>query len=230
MPARTAFFILVIGIFACALWFFYSDKYASERAFNAMLDSGHYELSTIKAYLEHHNQKTDVDYDRALRLAARFDAGYLKTVTELYANGRIILDTTTADLILQQLPAESIQLNEAAGRIYATNEFNRYDPRKAVEHLEFAALRGDNNAAASLSQIFTRHNCYVGAVTWAREANKRDISSECTQLPVNMNLLNAQELEATVYNENELDMAGEENRLPVLHYSTRCELKNSNTR
>jgi hypothetical protein len=64
-------------------------------------------------------------------------------------------------------------------------------------------------------------------VTWAREANKRDISSECTQLPVNMNLLNAAELQATVYNETELDMAKDEKRLPVLRYSTRCELKNS---
>jgi hypothetical protein len=227
MLSRTVILILIAGAIAYGLSAFYSDKYVSEREFNAMLDSGHHELAIIKNYLDHHNQKTDLNYDTALRLAARYDAGYLQTVTEHYANGLILLDTATAALILQQLPSESLATNQAAGRIYLTNEFNQYNPRKAVEHLEFAALQGDLNAAASLAKIFTQHNCYVGAVTWAREANKRDISSECTQLPVNMNLLNAAELQATVYNETELDMAKDEKRLPVLRYSTRCELKNS---
>ena len=190
-----------------------------------MLDSGNHELSVLKKYLDHHNQKTDPDYDMALRLAARLDAAYLQTLTEYYANGLILLDTATAELILQQLPSESIHANQAAGRIYATREFNKYNPRKAVEHLEYAALRGDNNAAASLSRIYTQHNCYGGAITWAREANKRDLSSECTQLPVDMNLLNGDELDATVYNETELDRADAEKRLPVLRYSNRCELR-----
>jgi len=227
MLSRIIVLLLITGAIVFGLSFFYSDKYVAEREFNTMVDSGHYQLATIEKYLAQHNQKTDENYDKALRLAAGLDSTYLKRVTELYAKGLIILDTATADRILQQLPSDSIAANQAAGQIYATNEFNHYDPRKAVKYLEFAALRGDYNAAASLSKIFTQHNCYVGAITWAREANKRDIISECTQMPVDMNQLCAEDLQATVYNENELDMARDEKRLPVLRYSKQCPLKNA---
>lgn len=225
MPFRFVVVFLLAGAIAYALSIYYSDKNRSERAYQAMLASGQTELAVIQNYLDHHSQKTDDEYDYALRLAAALDSRYLDKVIDYYTSGRLILDTATADIILQQLPSDSIKTNYAAGRIYATNEFNRYHPRKAIKHLEYAALRGDYNAAASLSKIFTQYKCYVGAITWARQANKRDVSSECTQLPVNMNRLNEDEVDATVYNEQEFEIAEREKRLPVLKYARACKLK-----
>ncbi|MDH5573749.1 MAG: hypothetical protein OEY89_18435 [Gammaproteobacteria bacterium] len=224
MLQRYGIYILLLCLSGYVLSVYYSDKRVSERDFSAMLASGHNDLVIIENYLKHHNQFTDVDYDQALRIAASLDAKYLDEIIHYYTIGNLVLRTSTAELILQQLPSDSIQLNYAAGRIYASSEFNQYRPKKAVKHLEYAALRGDKNSAATLSEMYTQASCYIEAITWAKQANKRATSSECTQLPVNINLLKPRQLDAVFHNEDELEAAEKNNRLPVLHYSEHCAL------
>lgn len=214
--------ILTLSLFAYLLSIYFSGINSSERNFNAMLISGKSDLKIIENYLKHHNQVTSSDYDKALQLVAQLDEKYLEQVIHYYSTGSLILNTSTADLILQKLPSESSNINFAAGRIYATKEFNQYKPKKAVIHLEYAALRGNKNAAAPLSKIYSRSNCYIEAITWAKQANKRGSSSECTQLPINVNLLSEKQWSAVLYNEDELESANKANRLPILHYSDTC--------
>ena len=85
-------------------------------------------------------------------------------------------------------------------------------------------MRRDKNAAADLSRLYGRYNCYVEAITWAREANKRGNSSKCTELPVNINLLSDEEFCATIYNEEELENANKDNRMPILKSSKQCKI------
>lgn len=224
MSLKSSLLILAFCILAYSLSVFYSAKNRSERDFNAMLDSGSNNLSVIENFLKQHNQKTDLDYDKALQLAASLDAKYLDEIIHYYAIGNLIFDTKTARIILRQIPSDSVKLNYAAGQIYASNEFNLHNPHKAVTHLEFAAMRGDRNAAASLSKMYTQSNCYIEAITWAKQANKRASSSECTKLPVNINLLSEKQYDAVIYNEDELKAAEKNNRLPELHYSEQCPL------
>lgn len=187
-----------------------------------MLDSGNYDLTIIDNYLEHHDQRTDEGFDQAIQIAASLDAKYLELVAHYYAIGNLLINTATANLVIQNMPSESIELNYTAGRIYASNEFNHQNLQKAVELMEYAALRGSKNAAADLSAIYTQASCYVEAITWAKVANKRSITSECTKLPININLLSEEEWKKVIYNEDELESATASNRLPVLRYSEQC--------
>lgn len=229
MPLKFITTALMTGctIIALSLYYF-SDKKISERDFLHMLDSETTDLDTIDNYLQHHGEITSLHYVNALQLAANLDSAYLDKVIDYYTTGRLILKTDTARLILQQLPSDAVNINHAAGNIYATNEFQLYDPQKATQYLEFAALRGDRNAAASLTSLYTNASCYIEAITWARVANRRDSSSECSQLPVDINLLSDEELDATIENEKELSRAVTENRLPELHYSKNCSLRQNN--
>lgn len=204
---------------------YYSDRNVSERDFSTMLDSAIYDLEIIDKYLDHHDQKTDTDYDKAIQLAARLDSKYLDKIAHYYAIGNLLITTSTADLFIQNLPSESIEFNYTVGRIYASEEFNQKNLQKAVEYLEYAALRGNKNAAADLSMLYTQYNCYIEAITWAKQANKRDNSSECSKLPVNINLLSDQQWRDVLFNEEELAAAEASNRLPVLHYSQQCIIK-----
>ena len=223
MLLKTALFI-IISLFAYALSDYYSDRSTSQRELSAMYESGDINLAVLENYLNYHHQETDTDFDKALHLAAELDTKYLEDIVDYYSKGNLILNTSAAQLIIQQLPSESINLNYTAGRIYSSNEFSRYDPLKAVEHLEYAALRGSGNAAASLSEIYTKSNCYIEAITWAKQANKRIITSVCTELPVNVELLNEDQWNAVVHNEDELITAENEKRLPVLRYSNNCNI------
>ena len=191
-----------------------------------MLDSGNYDLDIIDNYLNHHDQRTDAEYDNAIQLAATLDAKYLDQIAHYYAIGNLLINTSTANLFLQNLPSESIEFNYTAGRIYASNEFNHYNLKIAVKYLEYAALRGIKNAAADLSMIYTEANCYIEAITWAKQANKRSTSSECTKLPVNINLLSEKQWKDVLYNEEEFEAAEASNRLPVLRYSEQCNISN----
>lgn len=201
-----------------------SDKNISEREFSAMLDSGNYDLTIIDNYLNHHDQRTDTGVDQAIQIAATLDAKYLDLIAHYYAIGNLLINTSTANLVIQNLPSTSVEFNYTAGRIYASNEFNHQNLQKAVKHLEYAALRGNKNAAADLSAIYTQASCYTEAITWAKQANKRNTSSKCSQLPVNINLLNQEEWRDVLYNEEELETASASNRLPILRYSEQCSL------
>ncbi len=216
---------VVISGVLFALSLYYSDRRVSERDYRQMLASGEIELSVIENYLQHHEPVIDSMYNQAVQLAASQDPKHLDLVIDYYTTGRLILKTSTAQLILDRLPSTSIKINHAAGKIYATEEFNLYDPVKAVQLLEYAALRGDWNAAASLAKLYAKASCHVGAVTWAREANRRDITSECSSLPVNINLLSEDELDAATDNEIELARAEKEKRLPLLRYSGSCDIR-----
>ena len=222
MSLKNTLYILILCLVTYGLSIYYSGKNTSERDYTAMLASGKRDLAIIESYLKHHHQETDVLYDKALSLAAELDVKHLDEIIHYYSIGNLVLDTSSANLILKQLPSDSVPMNYAAGRIYSTNEYNHYNPQKAVTHLEYAALRGDRNAAATLTEIYTRSHCYVEAVTWAKEANKRDTSSECTKLPVNINLLNEKQYDAVLFNEDELDAAQKSERLPNLRYSDQC--------
>jgi|GEM_PF-5811060 len=223
MLLKTTLFI-IISIFAYALSGYYSDRSTSQRELSAMYESGDINLAILENYLNHHNQETDTDFDKALHLAAELDTKYLEDMVDYYSKGNLVLNTSAAHHILQQLPSESINLNYTAGRIYSSNEFNRHEPLKAVKHLEFAALRGNGNAAASLSEIYTKSNCYIEAITWAKQANKRILTTVCNQLPVNVELLNEEQWSAVIHNEEELITAEREKRLPELRYSENCKI------
>ena len=225
MILKRILLVLSFGIIIYGISVYFSGSNVSQRDFDAMLSANKTDLTIIENYLNHHNQKTDIDYDKALLLAASLNNHYLQKVIDSFSAGNILLNTSTADLIIKQLPSSSTAHNYAAGRIFATNEFNHYQPEKAVKHLEYAALRGSRNAAATLTTLYAGANCYVEAITWAREANKRDVSSECTQLPVNINSLNEEQLGLIAYNEIELEIAAKENRLPELRYSSDCKLR-----
>ena len=224
MLYKASFFSIILSILVYSLSIYYSDKNISERKFSAMLDSGNYDLKIIDNYLSHHDQKTDSGVDTAIQIAATLDDKYLDLIAHYYAIGNLLINTTTANLILRNLPSVSVELNYAAGRIYASNEFNHQNLIKAVEHLEYAALRGNKNAAAELSMIYTKASCYIEAITWAKVANKRSSSSECTKLPVNINLLSDKEWENVIYNEEELETAEAANRISVLRYSELCKI------
>ena len=204
---------------------YYSDKNISEREYTTMLAHGDMDISVIENYMTHHQHAVDWEYDQALRLALLLDKKYLNEVVNYYSNGTLRLDIDTANFILQQLPSESIAINQVAGRILATNEFSHYDPFRAVKYLEFAALRGDKNAAETLSQLYTQAECYIEAITWAKVANTRDLSSECTQLPIDVNLLNEKQWDAVLYNEQELESSAKNNNIAKLKYSANCTLK-----
>ena len=223
MLLKTTLFI-IISLVAYTLSDYYSDRRTSQRELIAMFESANTNLTIIENYLKHHNQETDSDYDKALHLAAELDTKYLNEIVDYYSIGNLILNTSAAHLILQQLPSESINLNYTAGRIYSSSEFSRYDPLKAVEHLKYAALRGSANAAASLSEIYTKSNCYIEAITWAKQANKRALTTVCSQLPVNVDLLNEEQWSAVIYNEDELITAERDKRLPELRYSENCNI------
>lgn len=224
MIFKTTLFILISGVLVYTLSVYYSDKNISEREYSEMLDSGNNDLVIIDNYLNHHDQRTDEGYDKAIQLAAMLDIKYLDQVAHYYAIGNLLINTSTANLVIQNLPSGSIELNYTAGRIYASNEFNLHDPEKAVNYLEYAALRGHKNAAADLSMIYTRSKCYIEAITWAKQANKRSTSSECTKLPININLLSQQQWRDVLYNEKELEAAEASNRLPVIRYSEHCNI------
>ena len=224
MILKTTLSILILGALAYFFTVYYSDKNVSEREFSHMLDSEKYDLKVIDNYLNHHDQAIDEDFDKAIQIAATLDAKYLDLIAHYYAIGNLVINTSTANLVLQHLPTESIELNYTAGRIYASNEFNHQNLKKAIKHIEYAALRGNKNAAADLSMIYTQANCYIEAITWAKQANKRSISTECTKLPVNINLLSEEEWKSVIYNEEELETAEAHNRLPVLRYSEQCNI------
>lgn len=201
---------------------YFSDKKTSERNFNNMLITGNIDISIIENYIKHNPQYEGEYFNKAMLLAAELDDKYLDKLITLYSRGEILLTTSTAKLILNKLPSDSININYVAGRIYSSNEFNEYNPQKAVKLLNYAALRDNKNAAEILSQIYTQSNCYIEAITWAKQANKRGISSECTELPVNVNLLTDDEWDAVVYNEDEIESAIKSKRLPKLRYSDKC--------
>jgi len=224
MAVRASFFIIVVSVLVYILSVYYSDKNISEREFSAMLESGNYDLAIIDNYLDHHDQRIDAGVDKAIQIAATLDSKYLDLIAHYYAIGNLLINTTTANLVIRNLPSVSTELNYTAGRIYATNEFNHKNLQKAVKHLEYAALRGNKNAAADLSNIYTQASCYIEAITWAKEANKRSTSSECTKLPVNINRLSPEEWRSVIYNEEELETAKAGNRLPSLRYSEQCDL------
>ena len=214
----------MVSVFAYLLSVYYSDKNVSEREYSAMLESANYDLAIIDNYLAHHDQRIDEGVDTAIQIGATLDTRYLDLIAHYYAIGNLLINTTTANLIIQNLPSTSIELNYSAGRIYASNEFNHHNLQKAVEHLEYAALRGNKNAAADLSKIYTQASCNIEAITWAREANKRSTSSECTKLPIDINQLSAEQWSSVIYNEEELETAQADNRLPNLRYSQQCDV------
>lgn len=223
MIYKAVFLSIIISVFVYTLAVYNSDKNRSEREFSSMLDTGHYDLTIIDNYLKHHDQRTDAGVDTAIQIAATLDSKYLAQIAHYYAIGNLLINTTTANLIIQNLPSKSIELNYTAGRIYASDEFNHKNLKKAVQHLEYAALRGNKNAAADLTRIYTEANCYIEAITWAKEANKRKTSSECTKLPVNINLLSDKQWKKVIYNEQELEKAKADQRLPALMYSEQCD-------
>lgn len=214
----------MLCLLVVAVSYYLSDKKTSERDYFSMIHQDIIKLETIQNYLTHHNHATDWEYDQALRLALQQDLEYLPEILEHYTNGTLRLDTATANIIIQQLPSDSILINYAAGRIFSSDEFGHYNARKATIHLEYASLRGDKNAAEILSQLYTRKECYVEAITWAKVANSRDISSECTGLPVDVNLLTEQQWDDVLYNEEALLQARKNKLIAKLKYSQQCEL------
>ena len=224
MSLKTIFMIFILGLSYYVMSIYYSDKKVSERELVSMLRSGDEDIIILRKYLNHHDQKVDSDYDKALMIAAKLDQKYLDKAIQYYVAGQLILDVSTANIILEKLPSDSIRENYAAGRIYSTDEFEKYDLDKAVLHLQYSAMRRDKNAAADLSIMYSRYNCYVEAITWAREANKRGSSSKCTELPVNINLLSDEEFRATIYNEEELEKSKKDNRMPILKSSKQCRI------
>jgi len=224
MLFKTILYSLVISSFIFITLIYYSDKNISEREYSTMLDRGDMDIIVIENYMAHHQHAVDWEYDQALRLALLLDKKYLNEVVDYYSNGTLRLDIDTANFILQQLPSESIAINHVAGRILASNEFSQHDPFRAVKYLEYSALRDDKNAAETLSQLYTQAECYIEAITWAKIANKRSLSSECTQLPIDVNLLNEEQWDAVLYNEKALEAAGKNNHVAKLKYSANCTL------
>jgi hypothetical protein len=224
MSVKTSLYILIFFLFTYLLSIYYSGKNTSEREFSTMIESGNNDLAILENYLNHHDQKIDLNYDKALALAANLDVKYLDELIHYYTIGNLVLTTSSAELILQQLPSESIQLNYAAGRIYASREFNHYIPHKATRHLEYAAIRGDKNAAAIISELYALANCNAEAISWAKQANKQGARSDCAKLPVDIDQLNDKQLDIVIYNENEFEAAKKASRLPELHYSDACVL------
>lgn len=222
LSLKTISVIFILGVAYYVFSIYFSDKNVSERELVSMLRSGNEDILVLRKYLNHHDQKVDVDYDRALMIAAKLDQKYLDKAIQYYVTGQLILNVSTANYILEKIPSDSIHENYAAGRIYSTNEFGRYDIDKAVLHLQYSAMRRDKNAAADLSRIYSRYNCYVEAITWAREANKRESISKCTELPVNIDLLSGEDFSATIYNEKELVRAKKDHRVPILKSSQQC--------
>ena len=225
MPlTRIIFVSLFLLMLVFSALFYFSDKNISERKYNEMIEHGGNNIEIIKNYMSHLQHDLDWEYDQALRLAVSMDISYLDEIIDYYANGTFRLDTTTADIILKQLPSKSILINYVVGRIYSTNEFGHHNPVKSVIHLEFAALKGDKNAAEVLSQHYTHAECHIEAITWAKVANSRNLSSECTQLPIDVNLLTEQQWDAVLYNEDALDIAGKNNTMAKLKYSEQCSI------
>lgn len=224
LSIKNFLYILILCVLVIAACYYLSDKKTSERDYFSMIHQGNIKLETIHNYLTHHNHSTDWEYDQALRLAIKQDIKYLPEILEHYNNGSLRLDTATANIIIQQLPSDSKVINYAAGRIFSSNEYGHFDVIKATAHLEYASLRGDKNAAEILFQLYSEKECYVEAITWAKVANSRDISSECTQLPVDVNLLTEQQWDDVLYNEEELEQARKNNRIAKLKYSKQCEL------
>ena len=203
---------------------YYSDKNISEREYATMLAHGDMNIMIIENYMTHHNHDIDWKYDQALRLALLLDKKHLAEIINYYSNGTLRLDIDTANIILQQLPSNSIAINHVVGKILASNEFSQYNPVQAVKHLEYAALRDDKNAAETLSQLYTQAECYIEAITWAKAANKRALSSECTQLPIDVNLLSEEQWDAVLYNEKALEYSYKNKLAAKLKYSTNCRL------
>lgn len=222
MLQKTVYFIITAIAFVSFLSLFYSGKAISERNFRNMLENNEIKLDVIDDYLAHHEQRTDEGVDLALQLAATMDTQYLDPIAHYYSIGNMLINMSTAKLFIQNLPSESIDYNYTVGRIYSSKEFNQYNPDKAVMHLDYAALRGNLNAAADLSKLYTEASCYVEAITWAKQANKKANRSECTKLPVNINLLSDEQWQDVIFNEEELEAAKSQNRLPKLRYSDQC--------
>ena len=222
--AKIVLYVISVVILLLTGSVYFSDKNTSSRKLAAMLENDAADPDIILAYLSHHQHDVDSHYDNALQLIALQSSKHLNEVINYYTHGSFILNVSTADKILEQLPSDSTAINHAAGRIYATQEFGRYDPAKATQHLGYAALRGNKDAAETLSIIYTQSDCLVEAITWAKVANSRDTTSECTKLPVDMQRLNDNEWDAVVHNEQALEIAAKNNTVPLLKYSSRCTL------
>jgi len=221
---KIVLYIISVTILLLTSSIYFSEKNSSERKFLNMLKNNALDSEIIWNYLSHHQHKIDSYYDTALQLAALDNIKYLHEVIYYYTHGSFILNVSTANRILQQLPSSSTAINHAAGRIYSTHEFGHYNLNQAAHHLEYAALTGDKNAAETLSIIYAESACLVEAVTWAKVANSRDLSSECSKLPVDVNRLSNEEWDAVIYNEEALEKSIKNNSIASLKYSSDCTL------
>ena len=131
MSLKTISMIFILGLSYYVMSIYYSDKKVSERELVSMLRSGDEDIIILRKYLNHHDQKVDANYDKALMIAAKLDQKYLDKAIQYYVAGQLILDVSTANIILEKLPSDSIRENYAAGRIYSTDEFEKYDLDKS---------------------------------------------------------------------------------------------------
>jgi len=214
---------LLVILFAVAGSLYFSAENRAYRAYMNMRDAGVMDLQVIDQFIRS-TETSGPEYYEALNLAATLDDGYLDQVVTLYAQAQILLHRAPAERILSLLPSDALKVNTAAGRIMSTSQFGREDPQRAMQLLEYSALRGDRDAAEYLAALYSRFNCPVGAATWARIANERERLSACARIPVEADRFTDDEWDRLVFNEASLKKAWAQGEVPVLKYPTSCAL------
>lgn len=204
--------------------FYFSDENISERQLNAMLETGEMNIEILNSYLDSHDYETDWQYDKALNLAALISEKRLAQLTQYYADGSFQLTMKTANKIINSLPSDSVNMNLSAGRIFLTDEFGMRNLKKSVSHLEYAALRGNQNAAEYLALMYKDANCLSEAATWSKIANTRKTISECGQIIVDVNLLNSEEWDAVLYNVDAIRDSYKTGTIASLKHPGTCSL------
>lgn len=202
---------------------YFSAENRAHRAYLNMRDAGVMDFEVIDRFIRS-TEASGPEYYEALNLAATLDDDYLDQVVTLYAQAQILLQKAPAERILSLLPSKSLKVNTAAGRIMATDRFGHRDPKRAMQLLEYSALRGDRDAAEYLVDLFNLFNCPVGAATWARIANERDRVAVCAQIPVDPSQFTDDEWDRLLFNEASLKKAWAQDEVPVLKYPTNCDL------
>ena len=106
----------------------------------------------------------------------------------------------------------------------ANNDFGREDPERAMQLLEYSALRGDRDAAGYLAELYERFECPVEAAMWAQLANEREHISACARIPVNRDRFTDQEWASLVFNQASLRKAWSQGEVPALKYTMDCAI------
>ncbi|HEY9050829.1 MAG TPA: hypothetical protein VIQ03_04750 [Gammaproteobacteria bacterium] len=218
--------VFVLASVVAALFLYYSPANRTERNYAAMREEGRIDLTVLDAYIQLHESRDNVEYNRALNQAALVDDRYLQKAVERYASGSFILFTDTAERILSRLPSESVELNLVAGRIYATEEFGMQNLEKAAHYLSYAALRGNDPAAKHLANVYLKSNCPVEAATWASVVNANENASQCERIALDVNQFSEAEWLSILMNADKLLQARATGKVANIEFKTSCSLNN----